>query len=216
MRYKPLLLGHRGARASADVAENTLSSFDLALDHGCDGFEFDVRLSADGAALICHDPKHQGITIAKALSSKLPKLPTLRQVLMLFANRAFLDIELKVPGIDSELMLALQEYRPERGYVVSSFLPQALMALAARSGSIPLGFICDDAKQLPRWRDLPISYLMPHFSLITENLVSELRQREVNVLAWTVNDPATMLRLAKWGVQGIISDDTETLVKTFG
>ena len=48
MAIRPLLLGHRGARAEKSISENTLASFDLALAQGCDGFEFDVRLAADG------------------------------------------------------------------------------------------------------------------------------------------------------------------------
>ena len=41
----------------AAVPENTFASFDLALEHGCDGFEFDVRLTGCGRAVVCHDPK---------------------------------------------------------------------------------------------------------------------------------------------------------------
>ena len=40
------------------------------------------------------------------------------------------------------------------------------------------------------------------------------RGRRVNV--WTVNDPEVMRRMAGWGVDGIISDETELLVQTFG
>ncbi|MCU1303492.1 MAG: glycerophosphoryl diester phosphodiesterase, partial [Candidatus Sulfotelmatobacter sp.] len=54
MANHPLLLGHRGVRAEKSIPENSLPSFDLALAQGCDGFEFDVRLSADGQAVICH------------------------------------------------------------------------------------------------------------------------------------------------------------------
>jgi glycerophosphoryl diester phosphodiesterase len=42
---RPLLLGHRGARAVKSIPENTLASFDRAVADGCDGFEFDVRLT---------------------------------------------------------------------------------------------------------------------------------------------------------------------------
>src|SRR5271167_4165828 len=94
-----LLLGHRGARASREIPENTLASFELCLQHGCDGFEFDVRLSADGQAVICHDASFGGMKIEKALAKSLP-LPTLEAVLRQFAHRAFLDIELKVAGLE--------------------------------------------------------------------------------------------------------------------
>jgi glycerophosphoryl diester phosphodiesterase len=58
----PLLLGHRGARHYAP--ENTLDAFDLALAHGCDGFEFDVRMSADHHPIIVHDPNLRDVVIA--------------------------------------------------------------------------------------------------------------------------------------------------------
>jgi glycerophosphoryl diester phosphodiesterase len=66
MHHRPLLLGHRGLRVPQAPPENTFAAFDLALQHGCDGFEFDVRLTGDGRAVICHDPWAQGIVIAEA------------------------------------------------------------------------------------------------------------------------------------------------------
>ncbi|HXW90422.1 MAG TPA: glycerophosphodiester phosphodiesterase [Terriglobales bacterium] len=210
----PLLLGHRGARASRSVAENTLPSFALALEHGCDGFEFDVRLSGSGRAIISHDDKVQGLTLSRTtLDEQLP-LPVLRQVFELYAKRAFLDIELKVAGLESELLLSLRQHPPERGYVVSSFLPDILVALHALEGSLPLGIICDRRQQLKRWPDLPVGYVIPQHSLITKKLVDEVHRAGKILFAWTVNDKKTMLRLAGWGVNGIISDDTQLLVRT--
>jgi glycerophosphoryl diester phosphodiesterase len=210
-----LLLGHRGARASRSVAENTLASFDLALEHGCDGFEFDVRLSGSGRAVISHDDKIRGITLSQTTRDEPLNLPVLRQVLKLYAKKAFLDIELKVPGIEPELVRSLRKHLPERGYVVSSFLPEVLVTLHARDRSIPLGLICDSRKQLSRWPDLPVSYVIPHHSMITKSLLGKLRSAGKTILTWTVNDKTSMLRLAKWGVDGIISDDTQLLVRTF-
>ena len=94
----PLLLGHRGARATRTVPENTLESFDLALAHGCDGFEFDVRLTADGRAVICHDATIEGCDVAQAGVTDLKHLPQLESVLVRYAQHAFLDIEIKEIG----------------------------------------------------------------------------------------------------------------------
>jgi glycerophosphoryl diester phosphodiesterase len=210
----PLLLGHRGARASASVQENSLAAFELALKHGCDGFEFDVRLTACGRAVICHDAAFRGITISKANVSQLPDLPQLRDVLAQFATRAFLNIEIKVPGLSSQVLLALDEHPPQRGYAVSSFLPEVLIELNIRSAAIPIGLICEDQKQLRQWRDLPLQYVIPHHSLVTQNLLQEAHSAGKTVLTWTVNDRGTMTRLADWGVDGIISDQTELLVNT--
>jgi glycerophosphoryl diester phosphodiesterase len=211
-----LLLGHRGARATASVAENTLASFDLALKHGCDGFEFDVRMKNCGRAVICHDPVVDGITVSTAECQELTHLPELRGVLARYSEHAFLNIELKVPGLESFVLVVLKEHVPQRGYVVSSFLPEVLSELRVRSGSVVLGIICDKPNQLARWKELSVQYVIPHYSLITRELVNEVHQAGRSLLAWTVNDKDSMLRLRDWSVDGIISDDTELLVRTLG
>ena len=49
----PLIIGHRGA--SAHAPENTLASFQMAIDAGADGVEFDVQLAKDGVPVVIHD-----------------------------------------------------------------------------------------------------------------------------------------------------------------
>ncbi len=53
MIRSPLIIGHRGA--SLEAPENTLAAFQMALDAGCDGVEFDVQLSRDGVPVVIHD-----------------------------------------------------------------------------------------------------------------------------------------------------------------
>ncbi|MDX1393929.1 MAG: glycerophosphodiester phosphodiesterase [Gemmatimonadota bacterium] len=48
------VIGHRGAAAVAP--ENTLPSFQHAVDVGVDGVELDVHASADGRVMVIHDP----------------------------------------------------------------------------------------------------------------------------------------------------------------
>jgi glycerophosphoryl diester phosphodiesterase len=211
----PLLLGHRGLRSrSFSVRENTLAAFDLALQHGCDGFEFDVRLTADDTAVICHGHRFASITIAKAIAARLRFLPLLEDVLERYARRAFLDIELKVPGIESHLLNAASKFPPQRGYVVSSFLPDVLIDLRSRNQSLPLGIICETHEQLSIWRDLPIQYVIAHERLITPELLRDAHGAGKAVFAWTVNRKASMVRLANNGADGIISDKTDLLVET--
>jgi len=214
MAQPPLLLGHRGARASTSVPENTLASFDLALQHGCDGFEFDVRLSGCGSPVICHAAVVGGVKVSEAECDQIESLPHLSDVLASYASRAFLDIELKIGGLESQVIIALLEHIPQRGYFVSSFFPEVLTELRLRSADILLGFICDRRKLLDHWRGLPVQYVVPEHSLVTADLVKEVHQAGKLLFTWTVNDAAAMQRLADWGVDGIISDDTELLVRT--
>jgi glycerophosphoryl diester phosphodiesterase len=209
---RPLLLGHRGARAVRSIPENTLASFDRALADGCDGFEFDVRLSADGQAVVCHDPEAGGVEIARATTQELPALPSLHDVLARYPS-AFLDIELKVPGLERIIVEALKD-RPPGRFVVSSFLPEVLAALHAEDLAIPLGLICETEAELRGWNQLPIKYVIAHRTLATQDLIGEMQAAGKKVMVWTVNAAAEMKRFAAWEVDGIISDNTTLLCRT--
>src|SRR4249919_2732515 len=50
---RSLVVAHRGA--SAIEAENTLPAFERAIAAGADAVEFDVRVTADGVAVVMHD-----------------------------------------------------------------------------------------------------------------------------------------------------------------
>jgi glycerophosphoryl diester phosphodiesterase len=105
-----LVVAHRGASAEAD--ENTLAAFDLAVTLGADAVEFDVRVSADGVAVVHHDPEAGrttdgvGIVAAHRLDEikrwRTPaghEVPTLEEVLRLLSGRVAIDVEIKnLPG----------------------------------------------------------------------------------------------------------------------
>jgi glycerophosphoryl diester phosphodiesterase len=209
----PLLLGHRGARAFLQIPENTVASFELCLLHGCDGFEFDVRLSADGQAVICHDATIGGLRIENTAANNL-SLPTLEDVLRQFAHRAFLDIELKVAGLERQTLAELRKHPPQRGYVVSSFLPDVLMAIHHLAPAVPLGFLCDSRDQLRDWRKTPVEWVIPHFELANRELVELVHAAGKRIMVWTVNRAERMREFAEWGGDAIISDETELLVRS--
>jgi glycerophosphoryl diester phosphodiesterase len=211
---RPLLLGHRGARAIKSIPENTLASFDRALVDGCDGFEFDVRLTADGEAVVCHEPKVGRLQIARATARQLPGLTGLRVVLDRY-RKAFLDIELKVPGLEKIILEALKARQPQ-SVVVSSFLPEVLTTVHATDTSVPLGLICETKTQLRLWSDLPVKYVIPHHKLVEQDLIGELQASGEKVLVWTVNKAEEMQRFSDWGVDGIISDNPNRLRATLG
>jgi glycerophosphoryl diester phosphodiesterase len=213
MVQTPLLLGHRGARATRRVAENTPPSFDLALEHGCDGFEFDVRLTYDGRAVVCHDPRVGRTSVSRAERPQLSTLPLLHEVLARYGHRGFLDMELKVRGLEPIVLSALCTHPPSRGYAISSFLPDVLLELSTRD-AVPLGIICERSSQLERGRRLPVDYLIVHSTLVNRRLVEATHQGGKHLFVWTVNTARAMARFAALGVDGIISDQTELLVKT--
>ncbi|HLI62047.1 MAG TPA: glycerophosphodiester phosphodiesterase [Terriglobales bacterium] len=223
----PLLLGHRGMRAVhvgrgrrrlALPAENTLAAFAYALANGCHGVEFDVRYSRDGRSVLCHDATLEGIDIGAADYSELQRqgyhLPSLEDALAGFSAGPYLDIELKVAGHEEALLAALRACPPQGGHVISSFLPEVLLRLQELDPSQPLGYICERWRDVPRWRELPITTLCPHYRLVSPRLIAEVHARGMKLFAWTVNEVRDMRRLAEWGVDGLISDDPELLSRT--
>lgn len=207
---RPLLLGHRGARAVKSLPENTLASFDFALGTFCDGFEFDVRLTADGRAVICHDATFHGVEIAKCPARKLG-LPSLSDVMARYRHTAFLDIELKVEGLEKTTADLLYKFPPTRGCVVSSFIPEALEKLRSINPGIPLGLICERQRQLNRFADVPVEYSILHHRLVRRGVVEAMQADGKKIFVWTVNSPLQMKRFSRWAVDGIISDDPRVL-----
>jgi glycerophosphoryl diester phosphodiesterase len=212
MTTRPVLLGHRGARAEKSIPENTPASFDCALAQGCDGFEFDVRLSADGQPVICHDASIHGFEIAQTAADQLA-LPTLRDVLKRYQSSAFLDIELKTSGLEAVTVKLLRTYPPVRGYVVSSFLPQVLRTIYGMDDTIPLGLICETRAQFGLWSKLPVQYVVPQQKLVRQNVITKIKDSGKKLYVWTVNSTTDIRRLAERGVDGIISDHPRRLAR---
>ncbi len=226
---RPLLLGHRGARPLSRLnfchrepdfpAENTLAAFDHAIANGCDGFEFDVRYARNGRAVLCHDDTLNRCEIAltdySALQQRNCELACLEDVLTRFGATAFLDIELKVAGNEQGIINALRSIPSQGGFLVSSFLPEVLLRLHQLDATLPLGYICKRPEDVPRWTRVPIVAFLPQYRLVSRRLIDEVHARGKKLLTWTVNDARQLLRLASWGVDGLISDSPQLLSTTF-
>jgi len=228
-RGRPLLLGHRGARKLAP--ENTMAAFDLALEHGCDGFEFDVRFTRDQHTVICHDPtlarrsvrRSTYAQLCEQLGRKLPPrtpnaslLPSLDDVLARYGNRAWLDIEVKVAGIEQDILDTIRRQGLQRNFCVSSFRLRAIEELRARDPELPLGFLTDKRWRIGKWERYDVQVVIPHYRLVSARLVDEVHAAGKMLMTWTVNSRRRMLRLAELGVDAIISDNTELLKNTLG
>ncbi|MDT8070559.1 MAG: glycerophosphodiester phosphodiesterase [Terriglobia bacterium] len=221
---RPLLLGHRGCRVS-QFPENSMSAFQHALTCGLDGFEFDLRASADGRLPCIHDDAIGGYLVADSPYHELYKgylsfkhthgepIPCLQDVLREFGHLAFLDIEIKVAGFEKAVLKLVRQYPPHR-FVISSFLAEVLLDVAEANPEVPLGFIFDDVSGLRAYRNVRVSYLMPRHDLLTRELVETFHRDGYKVVTWTVNRARDITRLASWGVDGLISDDPVLLRRT--
>ena len=112
MTGRPLIIGHRGA--SGRLPENTVAAFRGALSDGADGVELDVRLSADGRAVVIHDAtlaRTSGVRgrVSDLTAAELARfdVPALDDVLALTArSRAVVYVEIKGSGEGLEAAVA--------------------------------------------------------------------------------------------------------------
>jgi glycerophosphoryl diester phosphodiesterase len=205
-------LAHRGDWRVAP--ENTLAAFRAALGRSaCDGLEFDVRVSADGIPVVCHDETlervqgHAGRVdslTAEALSRL--DVPTLAEVLELAGRRPFLDIELKVAiGLTLVETLAAGRGPALHNAVVSSFEPAALEGVAHRAPGWPrwLNAVVLDRAAISAAIELGCRGIAAEWHSIDGESVALAGAAGLEVAAWTVRRRPTFDRLAGLGVTAV-------------
>ena len=168
-RRRPIV-GHRGNAAHAP--ENTLESFRQALEAGAECVELDIHLSADGVAVVIHDPTLDRTTNATGAVAALPVdrireadagarftpdgvsfpyrgsglvVPTFEEVLRELDGVPLL-IEIKAPAASRETRRLIEHYGAESRCVVESFDARALDPF--RGSRIPIGASSSDVKRL--------------------------------------------------------------------
>lgn len=130
-----LIISHRGEHRS--VPENTLAAFQSAADWGFDGIETDVRLSADGRAILYHDRlAPNGCEVAAQTQRELSEsvgfsVPTLEEALDAFPDFLWI-VELKAEQSVERTVTVLREYREKRRLLVISFAHDVVEAIVER------------------------------------------------------------------------------------
>ena len=229
----PPVIGHRGAAARAP--ENTLAALRQAKALGCSWVEFDVRLTADGALVLCHDSSLDRTTNRGGLVSQTPlvairecdagswfdpgfageKIPTLDEALSLAAELGLgANIEMKADlGREYATAAAVASTLERRPggmppVLVSSFQTPALAALHEHAPRIPRGVLF---RVIPRgWaevaRRLGCTVIGAEHRRLRPALVARVRDAGYPLAAYTVNDPERARLLFDWGVTSVFSD----------
>jgi len=128
-----LLLAHRGYHA--DLPENTLAAFAAAARLGVDGIETDVRLSADGEAVIMHDrvtPRQRAVaelTRREIEHDVGHPVPLLAEALEAFPEVLW-NVEIKTPEALPATLAVLEGYIGKRRLFVTSFRHDVVSAVA--------------------------------------------------------------------------------------
>lgn len=184
-----------------------------AVRAGVRAIETDVRATADGQLLICHDATIWGRVVRRATFDELrrcsPERPLLSEVLERLAGWVTFDIEIKeAPAREVGEMLEL--YGIAHDVTVTSFDRDEIVAYKTYFPGAATGFLY----RMPYGREKKIELaleagagiLAPHFNSIDHSLVREAHGEGLEVYAWTVNDEHDFRKLHSWGVDGVITD----------
>jgi glycerophosphoryl diester phosphodiesterase len=214
-----MILAHRGACQVA--RENTVEAFWEARRLGAEGVELDVRRSADGALVVHHDAAIDGMgPIASLRVADLPPYVPLLDAAIEACRDLVVNIELKdlpgEPGYDASYSLArrvgqfVADGDLTGRVIVSSFDLQALDAALDVEAALVTGWLTpswfDQADALKTVRERGHRALHPQHEAVTDALVAAAHQSGIRVTTWTADDPARIRRLARAGVDAIISN----------
>src|SRR3954469_5011013 len=219
-------VGHKGADLLAPG--NTSESFQAALEMGVHMIEFDVLPLSDGRLVLAHAPAEP------ASRDRL----TLEEGLDHFASDAYadveLDVDLKAPGYEREVVEALAERGLlERSLVSSTYLKSMDTLGEVMPGAVRRGWAMPRAKRdwtrspfgpavyglLLLWRKLlpaqtarllragRIEAVMSHYLLVSRQLVDAAHAEGGEVYVWTVDEAKRIELLDSMGVDGVITND---------
>ena len=231
-----LVIAHRGA--SGHAPENTLAAFRRAVALGASFIETDLHLSRDAHFVAIHDDnvnrttngqgKVHDLTLADLrrldagswFGSEFSgePIPTLEEILEFSKkNDVVFYLELKLIGAwggEHALIGALRESGEIARTIVISFDAEVIAALRKIEPTLMTGLLFEGQIDQPLQRAVEAGarQLAVRGDLVTPALIAEARKRDLQIVCWTVNQPAHMRMLIEAGVDGIMSDYPDRLV----
>jgi glycerophosphoryl diester phosphodiesterase len=240
----PIILAHRGDLAHAP--ENTLPSFQQAIQKGADGVELDAKLTADGRVIVIHDTTVERTTDGKGRVASFTldeirkfdaglwfdekfrgtQVPLLEEVFETVGRDKLINIELtnySTPrdGLVLKVCELLKRHNNQRQIIFSSFFPSNLKIAMQTLPEVPRGLLAMPGLAGLWARSFGFMFgeyqaLHPHISNASREQVQRARRLSRRVHVWTANTPAEINQLKEWGVDGIFTDDPQTALRALG
>ena len=223
------IIAHRGA--SYNAPENTVASSRLAFEHGADAVEVDIYLSADKKIVCIHDAntkrttgadhvvKETGSEVLRSLDAGSwksaeytgEKIPFLKEVIKSVPKGKKLVVEIKC---GSEVLPLLKKtvgrYIKSRDFTFIAFDFQTISDTKKTFPDNPCHWLCSNKalleKNLPLVPGVGLDGVSLSYGLIDEQVAGKVRDLNLELFTWTVDDPAEALRLIPLGVKGITTN----------
>jgi len=240
-KFPVLVTAHRGF--SGDAPENTLAAFKKAMEVGSDMMELDVRFSKDGQIVVMHDDTLDRTTNGRGKVSDYTlkelkqfdagswfapqfsgeHIPTLVEVLELAKGKIRVNIEIKDESLGRYKITdladrALQEVKKagmEDQVIYVSFYPVALERIQERDSRLWVGLLYhrpwNSLHEVTGGKSFPVLGLRN--SYLTKGKIDKIHQQGMKVNVYTVNSEEEMEQFIRWGVDGIITNHPDRLIK---
>jgi glycerophosphoryl diester phosphodiesterase len=228
----PRVLAHRGL--AVDAPENTLLAFDRAVAVGARYLETDVHVSADGVAVIAHDPRLARVAgrpeaVADLAVAELERVDlgssqgfaTLAEALHQFPELRF-NIDVKTDAAVDATVSAIEHTGARQRVLLTSFSDRRRRRIATRLPGVATsvgsaGVVRSRLATAVRNRSLFLRALagagalqiperVGRIRLVSPALIAAAHAVGAEVHVWTVNDPGDMERLLDLGVDGLVTD----------
>ena len=218
--------GHRGAAGLEP--ENTIRSFQRALDLGVDAIELDVHLTKDQHLVVMHDATVDRTTDGSGAVCSLTlrdirqldaglgeSVPTLQEVIDLVAQKAILQIELKGLGVEHKVAQTITVNHLINNVTVTSFRHNMVKTIKNLNPQISTGILFlglpIDAPHLAH--DAQADAVHPHVNYIDPQLVENCHNHGLSVRVWNTDDPSQMQEMIDLNVDAIGSNRPDLLLK---
>ena len=234
---RPRIIAHRGL--ASDAPENTLLAFLKALSAGATHLETDVHASADGEAVISHDPDlsrvaGRDVRVEQLTLAELRRIPlghgqsfsSLAEALDAFPEARF-NIDIKDERAAAPAAAAIVKTRAADRVLLTSFSAARRRAATAALPDVAVSPSVSEfvpaligsklgARPLTRralrgFAAVQIPERRGPVRLVTARTVRAIQAAGAEVHVWTVDDVADMTRLLDLGVDGIVTNRCDLL-----
>jgi glycerophosphoryl diester phosphodiesterase len=224
--YDFMIVGHRGA--AGYEPENTLLSFQKAIEIGVDWVEMDMRRSADGHLVIIHDDtvdrttnghgKVSEMTLAelkKLDAGKGQKIPTLQEAIDFTKGKVKIIIEIKEEGTEWQLLDVIDRNLFVNDCIVSSFIGYSIrrckefnpqLQTAAIISRLPIDF-----KELAL--DIMADSIFMRKDIVSQAIIDEAHKNGFTVNVWNEDNPQDIRKYAAMGPDFMSSNYPDRLKK---
>ena len=229
------VVAHRGA--SGVLPENTIPAFEHAIELGADMLEFDVRLTADGNTVVIHDPTVDRTTDGTGAISTMTlaqvraldagngaKIPTLDEVLDcavpsgIQMNVQIYDAGFDMAPLTEKVVEALNDHGyDERAFIASrGDVVRLVKELDPKRPFCNLDGQTDAEESLKQVAAVGGKIVQPFHPIVTPEYVERAHAMGMRLNVFYADDEKGMRWLMGCGVDGILTNQVELLLKVLG